>query len=276
MKSYIPGINRIFRQEWLPAVGILLFLILANHGFSQTTYEKWKAGQKTLLEDKGLVVYYDFEQAPDTILKNKSKAGKVLDADIMNAEWEQGRWPGKKAVRFDGKSSLVEIPAHEKLFSVGKPRGSTGEMTIEAWIKAAALSHTCAIWDKSSKGDSTSAPYMLWLSPDHLAAYLGGRPADKVNMAGDSSPFEAGKWLHVAVTVDEQHFSIYRDGKKVGSDLRKPEQGEISDNGEPLLIGAASHQSLFFDGWMDEFSFYNRALDETEILQHATQGPKAD
>jgi hypothetical protein len=113
-----------------------------------------------------------------------SPAGSSLDGAIHDAEWDQGRWPGKKALRFNGKTSVVEIPTHDVLCPLDKKQGGTGELTVEVWMKFAACGNA-GIVGKLLDGNASSGPYALCMGASRLIAYLGRQPENKVSVTAD-------------------------------------------------------------------------------------------
>lgn len=233
-------------------------------------FDKWKSEHQRLLEDQSVIAHYDFQEGAGTLLKNKSKTGSALDGTIQDGTWEQGRWPGKKAIRFNGKSSVVEIATHKLLCPLDKKQGGSGEMTIEAWVMAKVCGNG-GILDKSSNGTAANTPYAIWMSGSRLVAYMGGQSGDRVLVTADDDVMDKDEWIHVAITINDQHLSLYRNGVRVG--VLKREAVETSDNGRPLLIGAIGKGIWPFNGLMDELVIHSRALTEVEIERRAAYLP---
>ena len=128
------------RIKW--AVGFVSLILLS--GFTSQAQEngkraelaRWMKQRQTLVANRDVVAYYDFQEGEGTTLKNKSKAGAALDGTIHGAKWVEGRWPGKTALRFDGLKSLVQIPSVDALCALDKEQGGSGEITIEVWMNA--------------------------------------------------------------------------------------------------------------------------------------------
>ena len=235
-------------------------------------FARWRTARERLLTDASVVAYYDFQEREGTVLGNKSGAGTALDGAILGAQWADGRWPGKGALRFDGKASLVEVPASEALGALGAAEPGTGELTIELWMNAT-TSQEAGIVDRSSAGWGKDAPYMIWISPNLLCAYVGKQPKDAVSFVRDRSEVPTGVWTHVALVIDSQSLALYKHGVLVGSAPRGP---EVSDNGRPLLLGAMGKPPLatfYFHGLLDEVVIYGKALPAAVIRERAALVP---
>ena len=265
-------IKSVHAKRWLMACGALAVFVCTNSGLGQTgsTLEQWTSAQSALLANPDVVAHYDFQEGEGSVLKNKSKAGPVLDGVIFDSEWEEGRWSGKKALKFNGKTSLVEIPSHPDLCPIDKAAGGTGEMTIEAWIKVVRMP-TSAIIDKSSLGSAKNTPYAIWITGSRLIGYLGQQPGNRVDAALDEELLAKNEWTHVALTVDHEKMVLFRNG--VRGAVRNREETVSTDNGAPLLIGAWGKQLGVLNGWVDELIIYKKVLDDAEIEKHASFGP---
>ena len=254
-----------------------IFLCLSACTLAQTPVEpvdfaRWTAERQALMADPSVVAYYDFQEGKGTVLRNRSKAGSVLDGAIRGARWDNGRWPGKKALRFDGSTSVVEIPSVDTLCALDKAKGGTGEMTVEVWLTAA-TSQEAGIVDKSSAGWGKDAPYMIWVSPNRLCAHLGKQPGHRVTSVRDREEMTAGDWMHVAMVITPKSLALYKDGALVGRTRRA---ASVSDNGKPLLLGsmgALRPGKFYFCGLLDEVVIYNRALPAAAIMERAELAP---
>ena len=266
---------RVAIRRLLTFVGLLPLLMF--QGFAEepasrgSRFDRWNGEHQRLLDDRSVIAYYDFQEGAGTVLKNKSKAGAVLDGTIHDAGWDQGRWPGKKAIRFNGKSSVVEIANHELLCPLDKKQGGSGEMTIEVWMMAKVCGNG-GILDKSSNGTAANSPYAIWMSGSRLVSYMGRQSGGKVLVTADDDVMDKDEWIHMAITINDQQMSLYRNGVRVG--FVKRDAVETSDNCQPLLIGAIGKEFWNFNGLMDEVVLHKRALTDVEIERRASHVPE--
>lgn len=280
--------NLFFRLAW----GLWCFGICAAIGRGQTAtgFERWKAERESLLKDKSVVAYYDFQDESEITLKNRSKAAATLDgtiqedAKIHGPSWGVGRWPGKKALLFGAESAqakasdgdvpsscFVEVSPEKRIFPLDKAAGGTGAMTIEAWFKVSTVEGGwMGMVDKSSGGGATTSPFALWCMTGHVSAFVCRLPDGKDVQLGDNESVAKDKWAHVALTITADRCALYRDGRLCG-EAKLP--GLPSDNEKPLLIGAYGTQGGLFQGWLDELVIYDRALTEEEIKKRASLAP---
>ena len=240
---------------------------LAEVEAKSSRFERWQSARHSLMADTSVIAYYDFQDGKGSVLRNKSRAGTVLDGAIRGAQWDQGRWPGKQALRFNGRTNVVEIPAVDALCPLDGADG-TGEMTIEVWMNAT-TPQEAGIVDKSSAGWARDAPYMVWISPHRLCAYVGTQLGNRVSSVSDDVDVMTGRWVHVALVIEQQSLALYKQGVLVGRTARGV---KVSDNGKPLLLGAMGDlpaSKFYFHGLLDEVVIYNKALPEATIKSRA-------
>jgi hypothetical protein len=80
-------------------------------------FQRWRKQRDAILKDEALIAYYDFQEGKDDTLINHAGAGEALNGTIHNGTWIEGRWPGKKALQFNGKNTYVSV-AHDSRLSV--------------------------------------------------------------------------------------------------------------------------------------------------------------
>lgn len=169
------------------------------------------------------------------------------------------------ALKFNGKDQFVELPASTPGLDMGED-----DFSIELWVRTADSLHAPSIVDKR---DHAALGYLIFLYQGHAGLQVGngGRfddaLAQSVNVAGNG-------WHHVAGVVKRlppEHFGIYVDGVK---------QPQMSSRTAPLVNldvptpvwlgrhhanGYVPREDIYFEGEIDELSFYRRALTAAEI-----------
>ena len=180
------------------------------------------------------------------------------DGALMNgASWGEGRTPGSASLLLDGKQSYVELPAGMIT--------DVADFTMSMWTFANAPLHwnTCLLFIGLDGGAC------MFLAP--LAGRSGGRLRFAITGSGvnDEQAVEADqalpfrRWVHVAVTLRGGTGKIYIDGRLAGQDdsfVLSPRQ--LLDQ-KRLLGWDAGHSS--FDGRIQDFRFYSRALSDAEV-----------
>ena len=58
---------------------------------------------------------------------------------------------------------------------------------------------------------------------------------------------------------------MYKDGELV---VDKPNAGNMNENANPVIIGAANGTSRYFNGLLDDVRIYDNALSEDEVKKN--------
>jgi hypothetical protein len=175
--------------------------------------------------------------------------------------------PGKvgRALKFNGKDQYVEIPASTPGLDMGED-----DFTVELWIRTADSVHTRNIVDKR---DHRPVGYLIHTYKGHVGFQVANEDStDKVfamlvNVADN-------RWHHVAGVVKRlplQPFVIYVDGvQQPGTSARNAPLVDL-DVPAPLWLGRhhankmMDRDDAYFEGEINELSFYHRALTAAEI-----------
>lgn len=163
--------------------------------------------------------------------------------------------PGS-ALNFDGINDYVSIP-HNALL---KPSSA---ITIEAWIKPVNI-HTNAYSEIYRKEDGNDRHLFSFQNNGSILSFglaVAGVYSE-LDVPIAAADYE-NQWVHVAATFDGTLKKIYRNGILIGSQYVT---GTIGTSGTaPACIGSFGGDAEFFNGTIDEFSLWNRALTATEI-----------
>ena len=200
-------------------------------------------------------------------MTNKASGSKIKDYVPEKSDgtlfggtaWTQGRWPGKGAVKFDGKDDYVGM-------NRGSGRGSVLEITgtnlaVECWFK---IDDPSAIWrGMCGNYHSGTGGYML-IYTGQLALYFGKTATGAVVSSENVSD---GKWHHAVGVLDNGTMKLYVDG-----------MGTSGKTGETVLTSAYFFaigrygDSNYFNGTIDEIAVYKRPLSADEIKNHYETG----
>jgi hypothetical protein len=168
------------------------------------------------------------------------------------------------ALRFNGKDQYFEIPAATAGLDAGEE-----DFTIELWIRTKDSVHTRNLVDKR---DNHPVGYLIFLYKGHPGFQVDDGRVDGV--VARSQNIADSRWRHVAGVAKRLPLGspeIYVDGEK------QPDKGDHwtplanLDVPSPLWLGrhhanrAVDRENIFFEGEMDELSFYHRALTAAEI-----------
>jgi len=241
---------------------------------------RWQGYSNNLSLDDRLVAYYNFTEGEGDKLKNKAVgpygdtryAPEKLHGTIYGATWvkDGGRWPGKKALFFNGSSDYVEVSDNDVL-------DIPGDITLIAWIKIFDTASTQAIVTKNpeeTSGNNYPGNYEFTIQSTGKLGYLFEKtaPGDYTGVTS-TSVVPTGEWVQVAVT---RTLSIatgcdpYINGEPVDPGTSATTIPALTNN-EPVRIGRRK-DSLYFNGFIGELAIYNVALSADEIKQHYRMG----
>ncbi len=164
-----------------------------------------------------------------------------------------------KARNFDGSTNYIKVDTTSGGLDI-----DADPVTIEAWIKADALSGTQGI---VTRGLSGTNGYALKLSADNL--YLGGQGGGNFTSA---TTLRVGKWYHVAGVTSDANSYLYVNG-----DPEAAGTVSVDASTEDLIIGANRNSGdtayeSFFNGIIDEVRIYNSARSAADVYQDYEAG----
>jgi hypothetical protein len=206
--------------------------------------------------NKGLVAHYPFNGNAN----DESDNGN--DGTVNGATLAEDRFGNAdSAYAFDGINDYISVDD-------GSPFNFTHDLSLSLWVKP----------------QSTQVIYAALLNKSH--AHISNNGVVKgwnIQQAGDQTNFfgfayqsnntaygtgsfllEPNVWNHIFVSRENGTLKFYKNGTLLstynGSD------SSIDTNGSlPLIIGSVNNWSRFFNGFIDDIRFYNRALFEDEI-----------
>lgn len=201
----------------------------------------------------GVVAYWPFDASGGTTAMDAS--GNTNTATLAGgASWTSG--VVSNAVSLDGSTGLVNCPTNLL-------NGLTN-FTIAAWVKPAAISTWARIFDFGSNTKS-----YMFLAPQSGNGTL--RFAITTNSYGSeqqisaSAPLPANVWTHVAVTLSGGVGTLYTNGVVAGVNSGMTLSPVSLGNTATNQIGKSKFGDPYYNGQIDEFRIYNRALTASEI-----------
>ncbi|MFO1499238.1 MAG: LamG-like jellyroll fold domain-containing protein [Verrucomicrobiota bacterium] len=158
-------------------------------------------------------------------------------------------------------SQKIDVPYNPAL--------NTSEFTVELWAKV--TGGTGYRSPLTSRADGIQRGYIFYAAPDNTWQFWTGK--------GDSSGWDTlggpsvlnGAWTHLVGVYDGTNKLFYVNGNLVASS-----QVVFGPNDENVLrMGGGATEgdgSFFFEGSVDEVSYYAKALSEDRVLAHYVAG----
>jgi hypothetical protein len=254
------------RGSFADPVGILQ----AASRESEVRMEKWREKSESLRKASGLLAYFDFEDldVPTMTLPNKA-AGAYSDSNgtVIGCESLSGRWDRKAALGFAKTSDRVKF----------RMNGVSPSLTLMAWVRVDSLplDHNALL--SMAPGEVGEVHWKL----DRSGRLLVGLRADdrqvfqsweRLESPQVVTPNDFGRWMHLATVIDSDHGVMrhYVNGRQVAA-------GPLGRK-TPVKLGTANLGNIDstwwntqpvrnFNGRMDEFALFARALTSGEIAE---------
>jgi hypothetical protein len=251
-------------------------LMVSSEAEIRRTHQGWSEFGAQLRRDQSLLAHFTF-QAEDSwsrTLANEMRPSEVQDGAIVGCSWAPGRWAGKNGLEFTQVSDRVRcyIP------------GDYTSLTFMAWVRIDALPNQ---FNSLFMTDGWEDGETHWHIGSSGTLELGIQGLEKKVNAHYEAPQAInrerfGGWTHLAVVYNGEsgyvaHFvngqSIAHLPLKFATVLRIGE-AEIGN----WNISKHRNQTPVrnFNGCIDEFIVFGRALGEPEIEQiyHAGRPPQ--
>ena len=227
---------------WLLA-SLLVMLFLSKEAFS----------------DSSLLIFFDFDEEGE-IAKDLSEHGNdgTLEGDPKWVEGKRG-----KALLFDGKGTVVSVPADRTL-------DLEGEHTISFWLQwNGSGSSWSPIIAKRAVGAINPDNYSTWVGSDKKWDYR-----NDTGIVSAGTTIDLGNdWVFLTVTHDGGNkVSFYIDGELDDTANVSP----AGANDGTFVMGSGKHPAGDYGaGAIDDFALFNRDLSEVEIVELMDVGAKA-
>src|SRR5262245_11721280 len=241
--------------------------------------QEWADASKEWRKDPTLLVYYTFQPGgtgPRTLLDQSGERHDPHDGALVGCLWGAGRWRGREALEFKRASDRVRLTV----------QGEFEAITLAAWVRPDALpnqNNSLMMADGWEPGElhwqiGIDGTIILAVKypPEREVPMQRGAQYRAYNVL---TPERFGRWVHLAVIYDPAAGKVthYMDGQPlIDHEIDFPET--------PLRIGDASlgnwnssnfknkHPIRNFNGGMDEFMLFSRALSAAEVERLYYQG----
>jgi len=202
----------------------------------------------------GLVVHYTCTADNSSTVADESNSANSHDGSVAGATWVPNGITGG-AYELDGNNDYITIADHADLnFTANE------DFTFAVWVKAdTAPSYQPQIAYKYDTG--TSKGYLICINHVGKLRFTIYGTVDVT--AVDTATIETGVWYHLAAVRDYgSNIRLYVNGALVAE---TSESVGTLHSTKALRLGNGHYGSQYFDGIIDEFRVYTRALSAEEI-----------
>lgn len=225
--------------------------------FDPPEYLRWIDYRNRLRIDPSLVLYYTFQgQEPgDTVADDQSGRGHF--ATMADVEIDEGRIPGKPAVRFTGHNSHVRF----------RIPGEFESLTAIMWVHIDALPHRFSSL-MHTDGWEKSEPH--WIVGRYGDLYFNIRDVNFKygNETPDVDPATVtGAWRMMVGVFDRstETVTFYIDGVEAFTNTIESDLPLVFDWTQ--IGNWRSNRQRWLNGRIDEFALFDRAMSDDEIAE---------
>ncbi len=272
--------------------GILLPAL--NDARDRGRFARWLGYKTNLRSDQDLLMYYDFQDGSPNLLENRAFGfnwenyrNNKVNADIVGAQWTRGRWKGKGSLFFNGMQSCCTVPADNTIGYLGP------EFALEFWVFPYTVDGNSVLF-QTGDDEQTLAVSMyrgqirvttLEVKNAIPHGWIQGRGwgwgrvnnLKRTNQVKETTftfgdyTFEPERWTQIIITYsyDKLKLNLYVNGHLAQSQSLK--NALYCFVGKSYL-GSSSATGTAFNGDIDEFGLYSRAVSDNEVKNHYAMG----
>jgi hypothetical protein len=205
----------------------------------------------------GLYSYYTFNSSAGTSALD-SIAGRNLT--VGGNYWESG---------IIGKSYVANGSEHKAFsYKLGDLDGGNDEFSVSFWIyRNGTMSGAKCISNCGTGGASANGMWEIYCETNYLGSYMH----DGTLSDSGAVPIPLNIWTYVTYVYNGTVGQVYMNGTKVGSAQNRPNFDADATATTLWAFGRDNNVNLA-NLKMDELSFYNRSLSDSEILNLYNNG----
>lgn len=217
-------------------------------------FQSYTFSNECSLEDNGLVGWF---RAEGNGTNSVSGGASGVSQEITYAQGKVG-----SAFELNGHGShLIVADSARYAFS--------NAMAIEVWVFPKAIAGNYR--EIASRWDTGDYSYTLTLRPSGEAAFnICSDGWGAVVSADTESRLPLNTWTHLAVSYDGAKIQMFINGVL---ETEVEWQHGVWPGSSRLVIGSTSSAPSFFQGLLDELTFYNRPLNAGEVRAIYEAGP---
>lgn len=190
-------------------------------------------------------------------------AGSRHGSPVGGANTESSGGLGLYSGKFSGSGQYVALPA------VALP----ADFAVSVWFKSSATTRSALVASELTGSRS----YALELNGDGTGGTVAGALtlvgngiSGQVRMPSQRRDLNDGNWHHVVAQRRGQQMHLYVDGVRENSVALS---GAVEDYGAgPMYMARYGGDAIYFNGYLDDLSIWQRALDPGEIGRIAQVG----
>ncbi len=235
-----------------------------NYGFAQA-YDDFRLWDRALAASEILELKATTHVIEDDFVAHYELDGNANDSVGSNNGTVSGATfatvGGKQHASFDGTNDYINLNDSD-LFEIN----ATDSRTFSLWFKldSSAASSWMHLLNKRNVS-SNNTGWALYKNSTNKLDFVLQSGGSNLGVVTTNSAVSNNTWYHVAVTVDRVNdiMKIYLNGTLQTTTLSLASIGSVAST-NPLYMGWGDNVA-YFDGLMDDFRVWGRALSASEI-----------
>lgn len=179
------------------------------------------------------------------------------------------RQPGRigTAIDFCRSDSYVQLPD-------GVVSGLDGDWSVSTWVKPAAVTTWTRVFD-FGRGQSANMFLTVNAGSGPRFAITAGGAGGEQRLSYNGQHLPLGQWSLVTVVVEGTTGTMYLDGRPVATGTITTSPADLGLTNRNYLGKSQYSSDPPFDGAIDDFAVYGRALSAAEVAELASGQPAA-
>jgi hypothetical protein len=239
-------------------------LVSDSSGTASRTLALDAAPAGGFVSDPDLILHYPFDEGAGSQVWDVSPAGNNHATTVPGAQWvADGRFGGAYGPASLEATIAPFYPANQGDLDFA-PQG--GAFTISVWVRTTSTAGYQTIFGKDGSAPSWDVQYRLWTTntTTQVQAVTGNQYG--ATLAATAPPLNDGQW-HLLTLVNRLDGGTWRTRVHFddGSQFVEFDTGAGERVANLLRIGDTSPGGNGWNGQIDDFRIYRRALTENEI-----------
>lgn len=223
--------------------------------YSKAKYISEFTPQTINTDNENRVVYIDFEDSFDNIYEEITNTSYNAIGNMYDTKIEKKI--GMRSIYFPENSTGDKIKNVNSKLNFG-----TSDFTIEFWANPETQVSTFPVFCSDSNNSQLQFFTLDSNSSNNITLAIGGAHTRIINTGISYIP-TIGKWTHYAVVRKNGVFTVYQNGKVIGtSDSYKTTSIDLSN----FSIGGNDAVTTGYKGYIDDFAIYNAAKYTGEFV----------
>jgi len=239
--------------------GIYMYIAESGGQIDNLSFTKRTMNKKRSTINDGLIAWYKMDNSTEDASENELHGTDAIDGGSSPVGAKDRFGKENAAYQFTNGYCNFQVPDFGSAVN-------NDELSVSVWTKTAGVKNNALLYLSPDDAENRLAIHTRY--NDRVYLDYGNANGTGRNYTEPLSDLSSGWEHYVFVSSNEGNYSkIYKDNKLI---CTKTGQHTFSADGRTLIIGGFS--TIYFDGYVDDMRFYDRALSEDEIASLYSEG----